>query len=139
MKFITTLSNKEIVYTPYIRHHLGKFKEGQKIIVEIEKPRNTRSLNQNRYYWLCLGLISGHTGHDTDELHRLFRGMFLPKKEITLNKKKYFLPVSTTDLTKGEFVEYMMKIEAESGQMGIKLPSPKEYQAGLDESVLVTK
>lgn len=133
MKFITKLNEKnEIIHTPYIRHHLSKFKNAPHIIVTVDKPSNKRSIPQNKYYWLVLGVISGHTGHTEDELHKLFKGMFLPRKEIELNGKKYNLASSTTDLTVGQFVEYIMRITAEAGDMGISIPSIEDFKKGLD-------
>lgn len=120
--------NKEIVFPNIIYAHqcLAKF-EGLDVIVTVEKPSNKRSDRQNRYYWECIGYISDYTGHTPEELHRLFKGLFLPKKEVEFNGKKYTMSGSTTDLTVGQFVEYMMRISAEVATMGITLPSPVEY------------
>lgn len=37
------------------------------------------------------------------------------------------VPASTTRLRKGEFVDYLMRIEAEAAGMGIRIPTPDEY------------
>lgn len=138
MRFKATIKNKTITFAndKYARHHLSKF-EGKDVVVTVEKKNNKRSLPQNKYMWLCLEYISESTGHAPDDLHRLFKGMFLPRKEVMLNGKKYSLAGSTTDLTKGQFVEYMMRITAEAADMGIVLPSPEEYQAGIDRAELL--
>lgn len=139
MRFLALIKDKTITYgnLQYARFHLSKL-EGKKVIVTIEKVHNKRSLNQNAYYWVCLGIIAEHTGHSSDELHRIFKGLYLPKKQVILNNKKYMLAGSTTDLTKGQFVEYMLHISAEAGQMGVSLPSPDEYKRGLDGAMLLT-
>lgn len=140
MKFKAEIKDHQIVYgnENYVRHNLSKF-EGKKVIVTVEKPNNKRSLNQNGYYWKCLQIISEYTGENQDDLHRLFKGMFLTRKEVKLNGKVYSLAGSTIDLTKGQFVEYIMRIGAEAGQLGITLPSPEDYKKMLDMPVLNTK
>lgn len=122
----------------YARHHLSKL-EGQKVLVTVEKMHNKRSLNQNAYYWVCIQVIADFTGHSPDEMHRLFKGLFLPRKEIELNGKKHLLAGSTTELTKGQFAEYMLRINAEASQMGLVLPSPEEYKQGMDAAMMVTE
>lgn len=121
----------------YVRHHLEKW-EDKKVWITVERVQSKRSLNQNAYYWVCLGIIAEHTGHSPEELHRIFKGLYLPRKETVLNGKKYMLTGSTTDLNKGEFVEYMMRVTAEAGDMGIALPSPDEYKNGMDRAILIT-
>lgn len=139
MKFVSKINeNNEIIHTPLMRYHLSKFKKGINIVVSVEKQYNKRSLNQNAYYHMCLGIIAEYTGDSPDELHRLFKGMFLPRKDIVLNKKRYSLAGSTTELTKGQFAEYIMKISAEVALMGITLPSPEDYKNGIDEATLLT-
>ncbi len=140
MKFQSHIEKHELVFSnkAYVRHHLSKW-EGKKVIVTVEKVHNKRSLNQNAYYWVILDIISNHTGHSADELHRLFKGIFLPRKMVVLNNKTYSLAGSTTELTKGQFVEYLMRITAEVADMGIILPSPEDFKKGLDESFLITE
>lgn len=140
MKLKAKIENKTITFAnlPYARHHIGKL-EGKMVIVTIDKIHNKRSLNQNAYYWMCLELIAKETGHNSEELHRLFKGMFLPRKTVLLNGKSYSLAGSTTDLTKGQFVEYMMGIAAEASQLGITLPSPEDYKKGIDSATLLTE
>ncbi len=139
MKFRATIKDKTITFgnIAYARHHLGKF-EGKDVIVDVQKIHNKRSLNQNAYYWACLDIIEDSTGQSRDDLHRLFKGMFLPRKEVTLGGKKYFLAGSTSDLTKGQFVDYLLKISAKVADLGIVLPSPDEYKKGFDIAFLRT-
>lgn len=139
MKFQALIKDKKITFgnEAYARFHLGKL-EGQKVLVEVNKVHNKRSLNQNAYYWVCLDIIAEHTGHTSEELHRVFKGKFLPRKFVKLNNVEYQLAGTTTGLTKGQFVEYMLNISAEVAQMGVTLPSPEEYKRGLDQAVLLT-
>lgn len=139
MKFLAEIKDKFFDFgnIKYVRFHLGKL-EGKKVLVTVQRIHNKRSLNQNRYYWMCLRIISYHTGHDDEELHTIFKAKFLPKREIVFKDIRYMTSGSTTDLTKGQFVEFMMNISAEASSMGIILPSPEDYKRGLDEAVLST-
>ena len=92
--------------------------------VRVEMP--SRSLQQNRYYWLCLNIIADSTGHDANSLHEIFKRLFLPAKIISYRDKAIKVPGSTTDLSKSDFVEYMDRILAEAGEQGIVLPQPEK-------------
>lgn len=101
----------------------------KKLVVTIERETGVRSISQHRYYWACLEVIANHTGNHSNELHELFKRLFLPPKFIKVLGKEIKIPSSTTNLNKSEFTEYMMKIEAEVASMGITLPKPDEYIA----------
>ena len=85
--------------------------------VEIKQHKAKRSLAQNRLYWKWLGEIRDHvmecTGkqYATDDLHDLFRDMFLPKKVTEFRDRVLSRPKSTTELTVAEFSEYLDKID----------------------------
>jgi hypothetical protein len=96
--------------------------DGKKLVVEIERETGVRSDSQNRTYWMRLELIANHTGHSAEELHQLFKRLYLPPKFKKILGRDLKLPSSTTGLNKSEFSEYMMKIEAEATSLGIVLP-----------------
>jgi len=81
---------------PYYHHHLSKL-EGKEVSVVVMPKKRTRSHPQNNTYWWWLGIMSEHCGHTPDELHRIFKGLYLPKKFIKIGKKEYSLAGSTTD------------------------------------------
>src|SRR3990167_2133220 len=91
--------------------------------IAVERARGKRSNLQNNYYWLCLNLISQETGNEANDLHRIFKARFLPRKSIKYGKQIYKIPISTTALNKIEFGEYMSRISAEAGEYGITLPN----------------
>jgi hypothetical protein len=102
--------------------------EGKSVIVKRETGR--RSTSQNEWYWgVVLKLISNHTGHTEDELHRLFKGLFLPKKVLKFKDKDYMMASSTTELNKNQFGEYIERIRAEVASMGITIPDPVKNTA----------
>lgn len=98
----------------------------------VEKIRGKRSDNQNRFYWACLKIISNETGNTEDDLHRIFKAKFLPKRKVKFGKNEYNLPISTTSLNKIEFAEYFERISAEAGELGITLPDPNDYYKKYD-------
>lgn len=95
--------------------------EGKKY--KLEKIKSKRSLNQNSYYWMYIGIIERETGNESNDLHEYFKSRFLPPKFIKLKGKEHKVPRSTTELNKVEFGEYMEKICAECN---VPLPDPVE-------------
>jgi len=77
----------------------------------IRKKKKNRSIYQNRYYWLCLTILSNHTGFTKDELHNILRFKFL-KTTLTDTKtgELYEYIKSTTDLTTTEMELYLAEI-----------------------------
>ena len=96
--------------------------EGKKCYADLGRETGVRSLNQNSFYWMYIDLISKETGHTSNELHWLFKGLFLPKKQVEWKGKKYWMGGSTTNLNKIEMGEYMERICAECG---VPIPDPK--------------
>lgn len=90
-------------------------------IVRIEKAKAKRSLDQNAYYWFYLKLVSDSCGHTPQELHEIFKRLFIPPKIIKWKKTTIKTPGSTSDLNKPQFGEYLDRICAETN---ILLPDP---------------
>ena len=100
--------------------------DGKDCYAKMDKVKGVRSLDQNSLYWLYLDVIAKETGNTVDDLHRLFKGLFLPKKEVTFKGKKYMMSGSTTKLTKAEMGEYLDKICAETN-----IPIPDKQTASI--------
>ena len=117
---VNHLERKLIVKSPrYYQHQLNKFKEGEEVTLEIHNKKPKRSEQQNRYYWgVYLPLIANETGErNMDRLHELFKGLFLTKEVVQVLGKPVRMKKSTASLSKSEFSEYIMSIEAETGVM----------------------
>lgn len=101
----------------YYSTELKKFKVGEEVTCFISSRRPKRSDAQNRYYWgVYLPAIAKETGENNlESLHTLFKGLFLTTGIVDVLGKKVRLTKSTTDLSKNDFTEYIMKIEAETG------------------------
>ena len=97
-----------------------------KVLIEIKPLKNKRTLSQNSYYFgVVLNTIALDTGHTQDELHEVFKKMFLPKKFIEIAGKEIELDGTTTTLSTDEFGQYLDRIIAKAGEMGIAIPEAK--------------
>lgn len=67
------------------REYFGKLIE-EKAWIELKKLRVPHSLDAHRLYFVWLNCIAKETGRDKDELHYLYRAMFLPKNEDEILK-----------------------------------------------------
>lgn len=124
MRFIATAKNRMLDFgSEYNNIRLREFlrkNEGKKFAVEMIKTK--RSLSQNNYYWLYLGVIEQETGNSSSDLHEYFKRTLLPPKFITVLGKEIKIPSSTTELSKVEFGEYLDKISA---MTGVPIPDPE--------------
>ncbi len=111
----------------YLDVNLPKY-EGLDGVLTVKKKWNKRSLNQNSYFWLCMQVLAEYTGHTPEELHVIVKGLYCPKKEVGVGKKKYTIPKGTSELTKGEFVELMLNVNVMASELGVILPDPNLYQ-----------
>ena len=107
-------------------NYLQTLKDGN-YWIEIKRVSAKRSLQQNNYYWFCLRIISETSGHTPEELHEIYKRMFLLPQFIKYRGKELKMPNTTTKLNKGEFFEYMERISAEAADMGISLPEAKSF------------
>ena len=76
-------------------------------------------------------MISAETGNDIDDLHVLFKGKFLSKGIVEVLGHKIRKAKSTTELTAGQFSEYISRIEELTGV----LAPPTEDYKGENEKV----
>lgn len=107
-------------------HQLKKFRVGEMVTLYVSSRRPKRTLQQNRYYWgVYLPLIAKETGeHDLEALHKLFSGKFLSDGIKEVLGQKVRMTRSSTSLSKSDFSEFIMNIEAETG---IQAPPTENY------------
>ena len=111
------------------KRFLAGLKENEGKTYRIEALTNTRSLSQNNLYWMYLNLIERETGNNANDLHEYFRRTLLPPKFIKVMGKEVKIPMSTTELKKTDFGEYMEKICAE---VNIPIPDTDSYLREID-------
>ena len=113
IELVDGVKKMKVISPVWYQHQINKFKVGENVSVYISTRRPKRTMQQNRYYWLYLGLICTETGEsEPDLLHRLFAGMFLSKGVYEVLGQKVRDVKSTTELSKFEFSEYIEKIAA---------------------------
>jgi len=97
----------------WYNHQIQKFKVGEEVSLMLHNEKPKRTGRQNRYYWgVFLPLIAKETGEgDLDRLHELFKGKFLTEGVVEVLGEKVRMKKSSTDLSTGEFSEYIMNIE----------------------------
>lgn len=92
----------------------------------INERKKQRTIDQNSWYWgVVLPVISESTGHTPEELHEVFKDMFLGKKTILWNGEEKKIQGSSASLFTQGFGEYIERIRAEVATMGITIPDPE--------------
>lgn len=103
-------------------------RNGQAVVVKFSKPVTRRSNSQNAFYWgVVLETIATDTGHTAEEIHSVFKEMFLPRKFITVGRREVETRKSTTELSQDEFHLYLEQIRAFAAtELSIRIPNPNE-------------
>lgn len=113
------------------------------------KESKQRSLQENSYYWgVVLPTVSDHIGYTVEELHEIFKSLFLSEvKHIkmsngTLREVRYAR--STASLKVFEFEQYLENIRTWSAlELGINIQLPNEErirdERASEEKIFKTK
>lgn len=132
MKTVLTIRNRESIVM--LVHRLSTMLnawDGQKPMqVIISEVKEKRSLDQNALYWMWMDIIANYTGDSKEAVHQDMGFHFLPRVISKQTGNSY--PISTTKLNAKEMHDYMEKVKALAGTMGINLPEPddiKDYSA----------
>jgi hypothetical protein len=108
---------------------LSTIKEYPSVILKLEKRRNTRSNQANKYYWgYVLAEIAKETGHSPEELHDIFKKKFLPKRFLKIKGKEYEAEPTTTKCDTLEFMDFVENIKVFGAtELGIVWLSLDDY------------
>lgn len=109
-----------------IASELSQF-NGKRVEVTIKPLKSTRSLQQNRLWWLYMGILSKDIGYTKDEMHAICKMKFL-KREKVVEETSEILPYlkSTTELSRGEFADMVNELIRWSAEtFNIVLPLPE--------------
>ena len=92
---------------------------------KVPKLRSSRTTEQIRYYWgVVLAVIADYTGHSVEELHEVFKAMFLKPKDV-MGVNVY---PSTTDLDTGQMTDYIENIRNfASRDLACYVPDANEF------------
>lgn len=103
---------------------LVEFAAGEdcKYVLEINKSKNKRSLNQNKYYWgVVITIFADYTGYLKEECHQILTEKFL---QYTKSGREFTR--SSKQLDTKEFEEYVKKCRMwlyHEHQLHIPLPN----------------
>lgn len=111
-----------------LRQEVARLFGGQSIEIIIHKKKKHRSVQQNRYYWLLMGMVSDHTGYTPDEVHAILKSKFLKVEKVNENTGVVYEYIkSTTELSTVEYMDYLEDVRRfGSEEFGIYLPEPSE-------------
>ena len=106
---------------------------GDNYVVTVKKKKNTRSMNQNKYYWSAIVQpLAREIGYTIDEMHDTLKIKFSSKWSQVEYKDK-LIPLhstkSTTVMNTKEFEEYMEQIRIWAMiDLNINLKTPNQYE-----------
>lgn len=101
--------------------------EGKDVEITIDRKRSKRSDNQNRYWWMCMTLLSEHFGYSKNEMHEIAKYMFLKAEKVDEKSGEIFEYLrSSTELTKTEFASMTDNLIRWAAEHGVVLPLPNE-------------
>jgi len=101
--------------------------EGKRVEITIQRLKSTRSAQQNRLWWLYMGIIGSELGYTKDECHEIFKYKLLKRERVDERTGEVFEYLgSTTKLNKTEFAELvneLIRYCAETLQIILPLPN----------------
>lgn len=126
MKFIIKDNNDKKLLIEHLRSL------GNDYVVEVKQNKNTRSMNQNRYYWKCIVQeLANELGYTVDEMHDALKIKFSSQWSQVEYKDK-LIPLhsvkSTTVMNTKEFEVYCEQIRIWAiTDLSIRLKAPNDY------------
>lgn len=110
-----------------LKEELAYF-EGVGVELIIRKKKKHRSLQQNRLWWLYMGMLGEYLGYTKDEIHEIVKFKFLKKETVDETTGEVFQYIqSTSKLSTVEFLELVQQLYQWSAEtFGLTLPEPNE-------------
>jgi len=107
--------------------YLGRLR-GKPVEVTVRPERKHRSLAANAYLWgVVYAAASEWSGHDAEELHEVFKGRFLPVRQVVMPTGELLdAPGSTRELDTEAFSEFVNKVIRWLGEQGVNVPQSSE-------------
>lgn len=102
--------------------------DNKRVEITIQKLKSTRSLQQNRLWWLYMTIISKEIGYTKEEIHEICKFKFLKREKVDEITGEVFPYLeSTTKLSKSDFADMVNDLIQWSAEtFGISLPLPNE-------------
>jgi len=101
---------------------------GKTVEVIVRPELKHRSLKANAYLWgVVYAAASEWSGHDAEELHEVFKGRFLPMRQVVMPTGELLdAPGSTRELDTEAFSEFMRKVIVWLAEQGVHVPDASE-------------
>ena len=116
-------ANNRDVVTNSLNAFLEMITLDRTISITISDAKQTRSQQQNRFYWEIVGIISNDTGYERTEMHDILRYKLLGMKTKEVSGHEYEVLPSTTELSVGEMAEYITGVIRFAAGLGVRLPA----------------
>jgi hypothetical protein len=102
--------------------------EGKRIELTLHKERNSRSNQQNKFYWgIVIEILGEHFGYTPEEMHEELKRKFNPVHS-KIDPEASF-GGSTTKLSTVEFIDYIDRITRwAASEYQIYIPDPNEVE-----------
>lgn len=106
---------------------IQNLQEGE-YLVRVSKRRQSRSLNQNAYYWgVVVKMLAEEFGYDPQDMHEALKYKFLASSIQLENGEFLFFPKQSSELNTIEFEDYLEKIRIWAiMEFNILIPLPHE-------------
>ena len=118
-----------VLYRDYIHETIDnalKTCPNGKYTLSIKKDVKKRTLDQSRWFWLCMVCIEKETGTDRNDAHDFFCTKFLRRKAL-ISGIEVDVIYGTSKLNTIQFRDFMENIQAFTSQeLGITLPNPDD-------------
>lgn len=95
-------------------------------LVDIKKVSPKRTLNQNNYLYLILGVFGNHFGYFPEEAKSVFKEVNSQIFKYAKNGRTFYR--STADLTKEEMIAAIDKFMQKSAEQGCPLPPATDQE-----------
>ena len=129
-KIKVTNGKVDFLNLPLFNKDLKQY-EGKEAILIIKPYKDSRSDNQNRYYWgVVIKLLCDEIGYLPEEMHEILKQKFLSTRTVKIGGEEYSIPDSSSTLNTTEFEDYLSKIRTWASQdleLLIPLPNDIEY------------
>jgi hypothetical protein len=123
-RFLATIEGSKFKYKePKLLADKIKKYEGKEVWVSLVKRSDSRSGNQNRYYWgVVVKILAEELGYIDEEVHDSLKARFLADYSGILPRVK-----STTVLSTVEFEDYLSQVRTfASTELNVFIPLPNE-------------
>lgn len=101
---------------------------GKNVEVIVRPERKHRSLKANAYLWgVVYAAAQEWSGHDAEELHEVFKGRFLPRRQVLMPTGELLdAPGSTRELDTEAFGEFVNSVIRFLAEQGVHVPQASE-------------